>query len=111
VIILATNPGEEANVKTTDPDTTIDDDLPLSPEEEAAMQAEIELALEPYRKIAPADLIPTLREELERTLRTHPYPRQLVRAFVQRQPVAASGDSPIDRSRETETKTGRKGGA
>jgi hypothetical protein len=98
-------------VKTTDPDTGDDDLAPLSPEEEAAMQAEIELALEPYRKIAPPQLIPTLREELERALRTHPYPRQLLRAFAPRTPVAASGESPVDGSRATEAKTGGKGGA
>jgi hypothetical protein len=101
---------EEVNVKTDS--NTADDDLPpLSPEEEAAMQAEIELALEPYRKIAPARLIPTLREELERALRTHPFPRQLLRAFAPRTPVAASGESPVAGSENTEAKAGGKDGA
>jgi hypothetical protein len=98
-------------VKTPDPNTIDDDDLaPLSPEEEEALREEIELALEPYRKLTP-ELIPTLREELERALRTHPYPRQLLRAFAPRKPVAASGESPVDSSRESQAKAGGKGGA
>jgi hypothetical protein len=84
---------------------------PLSPDEEAAMQAEIELALEPYRKIAPPSLIPVLRESLENALRTHPVPRQLLRAFAPRTPVVHSGDSPIGGAQPDETKAGGKEGA
>jgi hypothetical protein len=73
------------------PNDPHDDALPpLTPEEEATMQEEIELALDPFRKIAPAKMIPMLRESLERSLRTHPVPRQLLRAFA---PRAAEGDT------------------
>ena len=99
------------------PTDTPDDDLttacpPLSPEEEATMQAEIELALEPYRKIAPASLIPVLREKLEHALRTHPYPRQLLKAFAKRKPVIVSGEgASTARSRTSGEKAGGKEGA
>lgn len=90
----------------------LDDDLPpLTPEEEAAMQEEIELALAPYRKIAPASMIPILRESLERGLRTHPVPRQLLRAFAPRGPVKVSGEEPRDGKAESDDKTGGKDGA
>jgi hypothetical protein len=94
------------------PDDTDADQLPpQSPEEEAEMQREIEIALEPYRKIAPASLIPTLRESLERALRTHPVPRQLIKAFAPRKSEVVSGDRPVDGSRESDQKAGGKDGA
>ena len=91
-------------MKPTDPEA---DGLPsFSAEEEATMQAEIELALEPYRKIAPAALIPTLREGLERALRTHPVPRQLLRAFAPRPAGIVSGDAPVGGAHDAAEKAG-----
>jgi hypothetical protein len=74
---------------------------PLTPEEEATMQEEIELALEPFRKLAPANMIPMLRESLERSLRTHPVPRQLLRAFAPRAAAGGtSGTEPVGGAQE-----------
>jgi hypothetical protein len=99
-------------MKPTDTDHDPYDGLPpLSPDEEATMQEEIELALEPYRRIAPPSLIPILRDELEHALRTHPYPRQLVKAFATRKPVVVSGEGAIDGSEESEAKAGGREGA
>lgn len=86
-----------------------DDGAPMSPEEEATMQAEIELALEPYRKIAPASMLPMLRETLENALRTHPVPRKLLRGFAKRQPVMTSASGPIDGAKLVEKKDGKEG--
>lgn len=78
------------------------DDLPpMTPEEEAAMQAEIDLAIAPYRAFTPAPLLAAMRENLEHALRTHPAPRAYLRAFVHRPEVAASteitrGGSEVD---------------
>lgn len=67
------------------------DDLPpMTPEEEAEMQAEIERAIAPYRSFTPAPLLAIMRENLEDALRTHPAPRAYLRAFVKRKPVEAS---------------------
>ena len=79
----------------TPADSEADQLPPLSPEEEATLQKEIEIALEPYRKITPASLLPTLRDSLERALRTHPVPRQLLRAFAPRTADVVSGDGPV----------------
>jgi len=84
---------------------------PFSPEEEDTLQKEIELALEPYRKIAPASLLPTLRDGLERALRTHPVPRQLLRAFAPRKAEVASGDGPVGGAEQGADKAGGKDGA
>ena len=83
---------------------------PLSPEEEAEMQKEIEIALEPYRKIAPPKLLVTMRENLEDALRTHPEPRQLIKAFALRPAVVMSGEAPVDGARESGEKAGGKNG-
>ena len=77
------------------PEPDAEDLPPFSPEEEATMQAEIELALEPYREIAPASLLATMRESLERALRTHPVPRKLLRAFAPRKDQVGSGEEPV----------------
>lgn len=67
------------------------DDLPpMTPEEEAEMQAEIERAIAPYRAFTPAPLLATMRENLEHALRTHPAPRAYLRAFAQHKLVEAS---------------------
>ncbi len=88
------------------------DDLPpLSPDEEATLQAEIDLALEPYKKLAPAKLIPVLRDGLERALRTHPVPRQLLKAFAPKRIDTVSGDRPIGDVPESADKAGGKDGA
>ena len=79
---------------------------PLSPDEEATMQQEIEIMLEPYRAMAPASLLPILREKLEHALRTHPYPRHLIKAFATRQPDVVSGDKRIDGAKESDEKAG-----
>ena len=84
---------------------------PQSPEEEATMQEEIDLLMEPYRKVAPASLLPVLRERLEHALRTHPYPRQLIKAFAKRKPVGVSGEGAVDGSKDTGEKAGGKEGA
>ncbi len=94
-------------MKPTDDDAA--DLPPFSPEEEATLQAEIELALEHYRKIAPASLLPTLRESLERGLRTHPVPRQLLRAFAPRTPEVVSGEAPVGGAVEGAEKAGGEG--
>ena len=93
----------------TDPET--DHLPPFSPEEEATLQGEIDLALEPYRKIAPASLLPTLREGLERALRTHPVPRQLLRAFAPRKTEVVSGDGPVGGAQPSAEKAGGREGA
>ena len=83
----------EANDPKTDPH---DDGLPpLSPAEEAEMQREIEVAIEPYRRITPPKLLATMRANLEHALRTHPDARQYLRAFTPRGNVVVSGDGPI----------------
>jgi hypothetical protein len=88
------------------------DDLPtFSPDEEAALQAEIERAMEPYAKTAPTSLLPTLRERLEHALRTHPDARQLLRGFATRKPGVVSGDGPVDGSQRSENKAGGNDGA
>jgi hypothetical protein len=94
--------------------STADEDglPPLSPEEEATMQAEIDLALEPYKKLAPAKLLPVLRESLERALRTHPVPRQLLKAFAPKRVDTVSGDRPVGGAApEPRDKVGGKEGA
>jgi hypothetical protein len=88
-----------------------DDLKPFSPEEEAEMQAEIELALDPYRKMAPPKLLAEMRKNLEDALRTHPYPRQLLRGFAPRSPVVASGEALIDGSQPSDEKAGGKPGS
>ncbi len=75
------------------------------------MQEEIDHALEPYKRIAPAKLLPMLRESLERALRTHPVPRQLLRAFAPQRVDTVSGDRPIGGAPESAEKAGGKDGA
>lgn len=92
-------------------DTDADDLPPFSPEEEATMQEEIELALEPFRKIAPPSLLATMRETLERALRTHPVPRQLLRAFAPRKAEVGSGDGPVGGADQGGDRADEKDGA
>ncbi len=84
---------------------------PMTPEEEATMQEEIDLALEPYKTLAPAKLLPVLRESLERALRTHPVPRQLLKAFAPKRVDVVSGDRSIGDVPEDADKAGGKGRA
>ncbi len=89
---------------------------PLSAEEEAELQREIEIALEPYRGIAPSKLLASMRETLEHALRTHPDARQYLRAFAPNPNVLVSGDGPIagapsNASTPPGDKAGRKGSA
>jgi hypothetical protein len=92
--------------KPTDTDAE-DDLLPFSPEEEAALKDEIDLAVQAYAGVAPKSLLPIMRENLEQALRTHPYPRQLLRAFAKRTPGVVSGEGAVDGS---DTSTGKAGG-
>jgi hypothetical protein len=84
-------------MESNDPKTEPHEDglPPLSPAEEAEMQREIEVALEPYRRITPPKLLATMRANLEHALRTHPDARQYLRAFTPRGNVVVSGDGPI----------------
>jgi hypothetical protein len=70
--------------------TTDAHDEPLTPEEEAEMQKEIELALEPYKDKAPPHLLQQMRERLEEGARTQPVMRGLLRRFAPRPDVGAS---------------------
>ena len=98
------------DIKPTDTDAD-DDLLPFSPEEEATMRDEIDLALQAYAGVAPASLLPIMRENLERALRTHPHPRQLLRAFATRAPGVVSGEGAIDGSETSDGKAGGTEGA
>jgi hypothetical protein len=62
---------------------------PLTPAEEAEMQKEIELAMAPYKGIAPPALLKQMREKLEEGLREHPVTRGLLRRMAPR-PVVDS---------------------
>jgi hypothetical protein len=56
-----------------------DPDLPrFDARSEALLQEEIELALAPYKDVAPPALLKTMREVLEKGLRTHPAPVALL---------------------------------
>jgi hypothetical protein len=99
-------------IKPTDSDADAEDDLlPFSPDEEATMQEEIDLAMQSYAGLAPKSLLPIMRENLEHALRTHPYPRQLLRAFAKRTPGIVSGEGAIDGSDASDEKAGGKAGA
>jgi hypothetical protein len=84
---------------------------PLSPDEEATMHEEIELALDRLPTGLPQAMIATLRERLEHAARTHSYPRQLIKAFAPRKPTVVSGEGRIDGADEHEEKAGGKEGA
>ena len=70
---------------TNDPD-------PLTPEEEAELQKEIELAIKPFEAITPPAMLEQMRERLEDGLRTHPVPRSLLRRLAPRPESDTSGD-------------------
>lgn len=85
---------------------------PLTPEEEARMQTEIDRAMEPYKKMAPASLLPILRERLEHALRTHPNPREWIRVLAPPAAVGKSDDVRRDGATPEAQKTpGNKGDA
>lgn len=97
-------------IKSADADTE-EDLLPFSPEEEATMRDEIDRAMQAYAGVAPKSLRNIMRENLEEALRTHPYPRQLLRAFAQRTPGIVSGEGAIDGSDTSDGKAGGREGA
>jgi hypothetical protein len=70
--------------------TTEPHDDPLTPEEEAEMQKEIDLALEPYKNKAPPALLKQMRERLEEGARSQTVMRGLLRRFAPRPDVGAS---------------------
>jgi hypothetical protein len=92
----------------TDTEDAYDGLPPQSPEEEATMQAEIDRLMAQYEAITPASLRPVLREKLEHALRTHPYPRQLIKAFAKRTPDA-SAEGRVDGTKSNVEKPGEKG--
>jgi hypothetical protein len=65
---------------------------PLTPEEEAELQKEIDLAIEPYKAVAPPALLKQMRDKLEEGMRAHPVPRSLLRRFAPRPGVDVSGE-------------------
>jgi hypothetical protein len=89
-----------------------DDDLdiaPLSPEEEAVMDEELEAALAAYEGVAPPELLALMRETAREAGRTHPAARRLLAAAAARPVVFESGDMP--RFRVDDGKVGGQGGA
>jgi hypothetical protein len=84
---------------------------PLTPEEEAELQKEVELALEPYKGIAPPSLLKTMREKLEEGLREHPVPRALLRRMAPRPGVDASAEVKRGGPGKEDDKSGGKDGA
>lgn len=69
-----------------------DDPEPLTAEEEAELQKEIDLAMKPYEGVTPPALLKQMRERLEEGLRTHPVPRSLLRRLAPRPASDTSGD-------------------
>lgn len=89
-------------------DDHFDDPLPpLTEQEEAELQQEIELALEPYRGVAPPAMLAEMRHVLEDGLRTHPVPRQLLKGFAHAPKVDRSGEQRKDG--KAEKKDGAEG--
>jgi hypothetical protein len=84
---------------------------PQSPEEEATMQEEIDRLMAQYEAVTPASLRPVLREKLEHALRTHPYPRQLIKAFAKRTPGGVSAEGRVDGTKSDGEKAGGEGEA
>jgi hypothetical protein len=72
------------------------------------MQEEIDRLMAEYEAVTPASLRPILREKLEHALRTHPYPRQLIKAFAKRAPDA-SAERRVDGTRSADEKAGGDG--
>ncbi len=69
-----------------------DDAAPLTPEEEAELLKEIDLAMEPWEGLAPPALLAQMRAKLEEGMRTHPVPRSLLKRFAPRPAQDRSGD-------------------
>lgn len=88
-----------------------DDPDPLTAEEEAELQKEIELAIKPYEATAPPALLKQMREQLEHGLRTHPVPRSLLRRLAPRPASDASGDVARPGAKPDEQAGGDKEGA
>jgi hypothetical protein len=89
----------------------MDEAEPLTPEEEAELQKEIELAMEPWKAVAPAPLLAEMRAKLEEGLRTHPVPRSLLRRFAPRPASDASSTQTRGGHEEDEKAGGGKEGA
>jgi hypothetical protein len=75
------------------------------------MEEEIELALAPYREMAPPQLLATMRENLEAALRSHPVPRELIRVMAKPKAVDTSGEVPRGDGAAQDPTTGEKPGA
>jgi hypothetical protein len=84
---------------------------PLTPEEEAELQKEVDLAFEPYKNIAPPALHKEMRAKVEEGLRTHPVTRALLRRFAPRPAVGASGEQTRGGEQDDEKAGGGKEGA
>jgi hypothetical protein len=69
-----------------------EDHEPLTPEEEAELQKEIDRAIEPYKAKTPPALLKQMRERLEEGLRTHAVPRSLLKRFAPRPASDTSGE-------------------
>lgn len=82
---------------------------PLTPEEEAELKAEIDLAMKAYEGKAPPALLAQMREKLEEGLRTHSVPRSLLRRFAARPAIDRSGN--VARHPEDDEEAGGKEGA
>jgi hypothetical protein len=65
---------------------------PLTPEEEAIMNEEIDATLRPFLTITPAPLLVIMREQAERAMRTDPGARKLLAAAVRRPAPDASAE-------------------
>ncbi|MFT3770154.1 MAG: hypothetical protein QM820_32395 [Minicystis sp.] len=88
-----------------------DEAEPLTPEEEAELQKEIELALKPYEGKTPPALLQQMREKLEEGLRSHPVPRSLLRRLAPRSVGDTSGEVVRGGASSNEKAGGGKDGA
>jgi hypothetical protein len=84
---------------------------PLTPEEEAELQKEVEVAIDPYKNTAPPALLQQMREKVAEGLRTHPVSRALLRRFAPRPAVGASGEQTRGGAQDDEQAGGGKEGA
>ncbi|APR86124.1 hypothetical protein A7982_12297 [Minicystis rosea] len=76
--------------------TNAPDPSPLTPEEEALMQEQIEAAIAPYKAITPPHLYAVMRREAEEKMRAHPAVRLLLAAGTKRAAPDTSAEVPKD---------------
>lgn len=62
------------------------------PEEDPALRAELERALEPYRELLPPEMLQHFRETLADALTTHPVAARLLERVRPQPVVVASGE-------------------